>query len=251
MKTDAAMVEVESVSKSYASADGAVRALDPVSFSARDGEFISIIGPSGCGKSTLLKIIGDLIGPSQGSVTVAGHSNHIARQEGMFSFVFQNPVLLPWRRVIDNVRLPLEVLGRQSRDPRQLLAMVGLSGFEDRYPKELSGGMQQRVALARALTFDPKVLLMDEPFGAVDEFTRAALNKQLLEIWQKIRVTVLLVTHSISEAVFLSDRVIVLSSRPGRVKEVLEVPFLRPREAALQETEPFQEVVKFLRAKLE
>ena len=245
------MVDVVNVSKSYSSGDGVVQALNPISFSVRKGEFVSIIGPSGCGKSTLIKIIGDLIEPTEGAVTVGGRTNRQAREEGMFSFVFQNPVLLPWRRVIDNVRLPLEIVRRQSRDPAQLLEMVGLAGFEERYPKELSGGMRQRVALARALTFDPQVLLMDEPFGAVDELTRGSLNSQLLEIWQKIRVTVLLITHSISEAAFLSDRVIVLSARPSTVKEVLEVPFPRPRENTLKENGSFQEVIKFLRERLE
>jgi NitT/TauT family transport system ATP-binding protein len=245
------MVEVMNVSKAYNSGNGAVQALRPISFSVKTGEFVSIIGPSGCGKSTLIKIIGDLVDPTGGSVRVGGHTTRQARQQGMFSFVFQNPVLLPWRRVIENVHLPLEILGRQSRNPAQLLEMVGLSGFEARYPKELSGGMQQRVALARALTFDPQVLLMDEPFGAVDELTRGSLNRQLLEIWQKIRVTVLLITHSISEAVFLSDRVIVLSPRPAIVREILEVPFPRPRENGLQDSDRFQEVVKFLREKLE
>jgi|SRR5438874_9947224 len=251
MSADSAMVDVVNVSKSYSSSNGAVPALDGISFSAEKGEFVSIIGPSGCGKSTLIKIIGDLVQPSQGTVRVAGHTSRDARQQGMFSFVFQNPVLLPWRRVIDNVRLPLEILGRHSRDPAHLLEMVGLTGFETRYPKELSGGMQQRAALARALTFDPQVLLMDEPFGAVDELTRDSLNSQLLEIWQKIRVTVLLITHSVSEAVFLSDRVIVLSRRPGTIREILEVPFTRTREKSLKETPSFQEVVKFLRERLE
>jgi NitT/TauT family transport system ATP-binding protein len=245
------MVEVDCVSKSYSSGNGAVRAIDHLSFSVSKGEFVSIIGPSGCGKSTLLKIVGDLVNASDGLVRVAGCTTHEARLRGMFSFVFQNPVLLPWRRVIENVRLPLEVRGRGSRDPMHLLDMVGLTGVEKLYPKQLSGGMQQRVALARALTFDPLVLLMDEPFGAVDEFTRDSLNNQLLEIWRKIQVTVLFVTHSISEAVFLSDRVIVLSPRPGKIKEILEVPFARPRENALKETESFQEVVKFLRERLE
>ncbi len=251
MSADSAMVEVVNVSKSYNSGNGVVQALSHISFSVAKGEFVSIIGPSGSGKSTLIKIIGDILEPSEGTVTVAGLDAHEARQKGIFSFVFQNPVLLPWRRVMENVRLPLEILGRQSRDPAHLLEMVGLAGFENRYPKELSGGMQQRVALARALTFDPQVLLMDEPFGAADELTRDSLNNQLLGIWQKIGVTILFITHSISEAVFLSDRVIVLSPRPAVVKEMLEVRFPRPRENPLKETPPFQEVVKFLRERLE
>jgi NitT/TauT family transport system ATP-binding protein len=251
MNNDSPMVNVLGVSKSYSSSNGPVEALNHISFSAAKGEFVCIIGPSGSGKTTLIKIIGDLIAATEGAVTVNGQTAHDARLQRMFSFVFQNPVLLPWRRVIENVCLPLEILGRQSRDPAHLLDMVGLAGFEQRYPKELSGGMQQRVALARALTFDPQVLLMDEPFGAVDELTRDVLNNQLIDLWQKTRVTVLLVTHSISEAVFLSDRVIVLSKRPGTVRAVVEVPFSRPRPNSLKETEPFQEVVKSLREKLE
>jgi NitT/TauT family transport system ATP-binding protein len=245
------MVEVTNIGKLYDTGNGAVQALKGVSFSATQGEFVSIIGPSGCGKSTLMKIVGDIIDPTEGHVTVGGRTAHEARLKGTFSFVFQNPVLLPWRRVIENVHLPLEILGRQSRDPLHLLDMVGLASSGKLYPKELSGGMQQRVALARALTFDPQVLLMDEPFGAVDEFTRDSLNRQLLEIWQKIRVTVLFITHSISEAVFLSDRVIVLGGRPASVRQILEVPFPRPRQSPLKETEPFQEVVKSLREELE
>jgi NitT/TauT family transport system ATP-binding protein len=251
LSTGTPMVEVTNIGKLYDTGNGAVQALKGVSFSATQGEFVSIIGPSGCGKSTLMKIVGDIIDPTEGHVTVGGRTAHEARLKGTFSFVFQNPVLLPWRRVIENVHLPLEILGRQSRDPLHLLDMVGLASSGKLYPKELSGGMQQRVALARALTFDPQVLLMDEPFGAVDEFTRDSLNRQLLEIWQKIRVTVLFITHSISEAVFLSDRVIVLGGRPASVRQILEVPFPRPRQSPLKETEPFQEVVKSLREELE
>jgi NitT/TauT family transport system ATP-binding protein len=245
------ILEVRDLSKVYNANQDPLPAIDRISFTASRGEFISIIGPSGSGKSTLLKIVGDLLDPSSGSVAVDGRSAHEARLQGMFSYVFQNPVLLPWRCVIDNVRLPLEILGRHSREPDQLLQMVGLAGFERRYPRELSGGMQHRVALARALTFDPRLLLMDEPFSALDEFTREALNAQLLQIWQSTGVTVLFVTHSIAEALFLSDRVIVLSARPASVKQVLVVPFHRPRSKSLKESEEFQEVVRSLREELE
>ena len=245
------MLEIRELSKIYRSGRDSVPAIGSVSFSAGRGEFLAIIGPSGCGKTTLLKIIGDLLEPSAGYVSVEGLPARQARLKGMFSFVFQNPVLLPWRRIIENVRLPLEILGRHSRDPEQLLQMVGLAGFEKRYPKELSGGMQHRAALARALTFDPQVLLMDEPFGALDEFTRDALNRQLLQIWRETGVTILFVTHGIGEALFLADRVIVLSGRPTTVRATFQVPFPRPREDSLKETEHFQEVVRSLREKLE
>ncbi len=245
------MVEAKQLSKVYRSANGEVAALRDVSFSVEQGEFISVIGPSGCGKSTLIKVVGDIIEPSAGSVMVDGLSSRDARMKGMFSFVFQNPVLLPWRRVIENLRLPLEILHRETRDPSHLLDMVGLAGCENKYPGELSGGMQQRVALARALTFDPKVLLMDEPFGAVDELTRDTLNHELLRIWQEISVTIFFVTHSIAEAVFLSDRVFLLSDRPASLKYVLDVPFPRPREDSMKESDAFQESVRCLRDKLE
>lgn len=245
-----AIVTLSGIGKTYVSSEREVRALNNVSFSVTKGEFISIIGPSGCGKSTLVKIVGDLVSPTEGSVTVNGLTARQARQQGLFSWVFQNPVLLPWRRVLDNVSLPLEILRREARDPVQLLNMVGLQGFEHQYPRELSGGMQQRVALARALTFDPLLLLMDEPFGALDEFTRNGLNLELLRIWREIDVTILFITHSISEAVFLSDRVIVLSARPGTVKEIVSVPLPRPRDAALRQSEGFQEIVNCLSQKL-
>lgn len=245
------MIELSEIYQSYASKNGGVEALSNVSLSVSEGQFISIIGPSGCGKTTLLKIIGNLIKPTQGSVFINGLSAKQARLQGMFSFAFQNPVLLPWRRVIDNVRLPLEIIQHGSREPTELLNMVGLEGFEMKYPHELSGGMQQRVALARALTFDPRVLLMDEPFGALDEFTRNELNLQLLRIWGEIKVTVLFITHSIAEAVFLSDEVVVLTERPATVEDIVTVPFDRPRRSEVKETAEFQEIVKCLRSKLE
>ncbi|MCE5228562.1 ABC transporter ATP-binding protein [bacterium] len=243
------IVEAVNLSKTYP--DGKVQALKDISFSVAKGEFISIIGPSGCGKSTLIKILGDITEPSMGTVRVNGLNARQARLKGMFSFVFQNPVLLPWRRVIENVSLPLEILHNGTRDPNSLLRVFGLEGFENAYPAQLSGGMKQRVALARALTFNPKILLMDEPFGAVDELNRAALDLDLARIWQEIGVTVFFVTHSISEAVFLADRVFVLSARPARLKTVLNISFPRPRNKELQETEPFQEVVRCLRKELE
>jgi NitT/TauT family transport system ATP-binding protein len=246
------MIELCEVSQLYKSKNGGVKALSDISFSVSDGQFVSIIGPSGCGKTTLLKIVGNLIEPTSGRIFVNGLSAREARLKGMFSFAFQNPVLLPWRRIIDNVRLPLEIIRQKgSRDPKELLRMLGLEGFESNYPSELSGGMQQRVALARALTFDPVVLLMDEPFGALDEFTRNELNLQLLKIWSEIKVTVLFITHSIAEAVFLSDKVIVLSERPATVKDTVTVPFERPRQSNVKETAEFQEMVKCLRLKLE
>lgn len=244
------MIEVSDISKTFASTSGQVNALDGVSFSVPGREFVSIIGPSGCGKSTLLKIIGDIIEPSHGSITVDGVPSREARLKGMFSFVFQNPVLLPWRRVIDNVRLPLEILRRNGRDASALLDLVGLHGVGHKYPSELSGGMQHRVALARALTFDPRILLMDEPFSAVDEFTRDILNIELLRIWQEIGVTIFFITHSISEAVFLSDRVLLLSGRPARVKQFPSIPFARPRDNSLKDSREFQEVVRCLREDL-
>jgi NitT/TauT family transport system ATP-binding protein len=245
------MVQVEGVSKIYRAKGGNIQALSDVTFSVARGEFVSIIGPSGCGKTTIIKIIGSLIEASGGHVSVDGLTPEEARLNGAFSFVFQNPVLLPWRNVIENVRLPLEIVHHEARDPLTLLRMVGLEGFQWKYPRELSGGMQQRVALARALTFDPKVLLTDEPFGALDEFTRNELNSELLRIWKETKVTIIFVTHSISEALFLSDRIIVLTRRPARVARTLKVPFERPRLPELKESQQFQELVKCLRSELE
>lgn len=245
------MIEVINLGKSYRTANGDIHAIKDLSYSVNRGEFISIIGPSGCGKTTLLKLLGDLIEPTLGSIIIDGKTSRQARVDRMFSFVFQKSVLLPWRKVIDNVRLPLEILKCRGRNPSELLRLVGLAGHENQYPHELSGGMQQRVALARALTFDPQILLMDEPFAAVDEFTRDALNLELLRIWREIGVTIFFVTHSISEAVFLADRVFVLTPRPAKIDYILDVPFSRPRELPLKESKKFQEIVRCLREKLE
>lgn len=245
------MIEVSGLRKQYLSTDGDILAIEDVSFSVEKGEFVSIIGPSGSGKSTLIKIIGNIIEPTEGRISVNGLSPEQARKKGMFSFVFQNPVMLPWRRVIENVRLPQQVLNQSTRDPAALLKMVGLEGFEHKYPGELSGGMQQRVALARALTFDPDVLLMDEPFGAVDELTRNELNLELLRIWDEIDVAVLFVTHSIAEAVYLSDRVIVLTRRPARIAVEMKIPYQRPRQDWMKDEPKFQEIVKCLRDHLD
>ena len=219
-----------------------VTALQDVSLEIADGEFVAIVGPSGCGKSTLLRIIAGLQQPTAGSVTVRGKTPAEARRDVEFGFVFQSPVLFPWLRVLGNVLLPDRILGKRNplavADPqahaRGLLHQVGLEGFEDYYPEHISGGMQQRVALARALSYGPSTLLMDEPFGALDEFTRDNLNLQLLEVWKQTGPTVLFVTHSLSEAIFLSDRVVVLSARPGSVMRIADVPFERPRQLSIR-----------------
>jgi NitT/TauT family transport system ATP-binding protein len=245
------MIEIENMSFTYTSGGRAVPALSSVSLSVARGEFVSIVGPSGCGKSTLIKIIGDLLEPSAGNVRVDGLSSQEARLKGMFSFVFQNPVLLPWRRIIDNVLLPLEVLKRKGRDPQAMLNLVGLDGFGDRYPWELSGGMRQRAMLARALIHDPPILLMDEPFASVDEITRQTLNRELMRIWHELRVTIVFITHSLSEAVLLSDRVLVMSKRPAHVRKVVDIRLPRPRTESSLLTADFQELVQCLKAELE
>jgi NitT/TauT family transport system ATP-binding protein len=248
--TDAPVLEVRGVGKIYGTGTNSVVALKNITFSAARGEFLAIVGPSGCGKSTLLKVIGDLLAPSEGYVSVNGVPARQAREDGRFSYVFQNPVLLPWRRVEDNVRLPLEILRRSPRDPMELLEAVGLGRFASYYPAQLSGGMQQRVALARALTFDPDLLMMDEPFGAVDELTRDALNLELLKVWSQIKVTILLVTHSLVEAVFLADRILVLSSVSRSIRRIFEVGFSRPRDPSLRDKADFRDLVKCVREEL-
>lgn len=239
--------------------DRDVVALEDVTFDIADREFVAIVGPSGCGKSTLLRIVAGLLEPTSGSVTVHGKSADQARGDVEFGFVFQNPVLFPWLKALGNVLLPDRILG--SRNPnhgpgaeehaRRLLADVGLAGFEDHYPSQMSGGMRQRVALARALIYQPSTLLMDEPFGALDEFTRDRLNLQLLDVWGHSRSTVLFVTHSIQEAIFLADRVIVMSPRPGRVARIATIPFLRPRHLELRYEPEFAALAGELRSLLQ
>jgi NitT/TauT family transport system ATP-binding protein len=232
-----------------------VRALEGVTFDVADGEFVALVGPSGCGKSTLLRLVAGLLQPSEGAISVHGKTPLEAQKDVEFGFVFQDPVLFPWMSVLANVRMPGEILRERNPVPakeqeqhaRQLLSDVGLAGFERHYPEQLSGGMKQRVALARALSYQPTTLLMDEPFGALDEFTRDRLNLQLLEVWEKIGATALFVTHSIQEAVFLSDRVAVLSPRPGRVVRLERVPFPRPRQFDLRFEPRFIELVAELR----
>ena len=241
----------------FGSADreaGAVRALEDVDFEIGPREFVSLIGPSGCGKSTLLRLIGDLLAPTAGELRVNGKSPRQARLARDYGIVFQQPVLYDWRTVEQNVQLPLEVMkvpkGERRERARSLLRLVGLTDFAARYPWELSGGMQQRVSIARALSFRPAVLLMDEPFGALDEMTRERLNRELLQIWAETGTTVVFVTHSIAEAVFLSDRIVVMSPRPGRIETVVGVDLPRPRGPETRESPRFFELIAEVRHNL-
>lgn len=249
-----AHVLVRDVSHAYAVAGGALPALTGVSLDVRRGEFVSLLGPSGCGKSTLLKLIGGLITPQAGAVLVDGEPPRAARRAKAIGVVFQDPSLLPWRTVVENIRLPLEVnrRGRRSgsRPHDELLALVGLEGFGGYRPHQLSGGMQQRVALARALAAGPALLLMDEPFGALDEITRAELRYELLRLTAAARQTVVFVTHSIAEAVLLSDRVAVMSDRPGRIRATLAIDLPRPRSDIDETGDTFMAYVRRLRALL-
>jgi NitT/TauT family transport system ATP-binding protein len=235
-----------------------VTALSDISLDIRDGEFLTLLGPSGCGKSTFLRVVADLITPNGGSMQVLGASPETARLRRDIGFVFQDAALLPWRTALQNVELPLEVARgkadttRASRaTPRELLELVGLKGSENAYPHELSGGMRQRVAIARALVSDPKVLLMDEPFGALDEITRDRLNEELLRVWRDLGMTVLFVTHSIYEAAFLGQRVLMLAANPGRVKEIVPVNLPPDRGLSIRETPEFVQLAAHLRQVLE
>lgn len=234
---------------------GHVRALESVDFDVPEHSLIPILGPSGCGKSTLLRAVADLVQPSQGEVGVFGASARQARESRDLGFVFQDATLLPWRTAIENVRLPLEVgppiPDGRSRKPEELLHLVGLAGREDAYPHELSGGMRQRVAIARALVSCPRVLLMDEPFGALDEITRDRMNEELLRIWQETQTTILFVTHSIPEAVFLGQQVVVLRANPGRVRKIVPVDLPYPRQLNVRDTTEFLTITAELRATLE
>lgn len=232
-----------------------VTALEDINLDIVEGEFLALLGPSGCGKSTLLRVVADLIKPSRGSITVLGESPDASRRQRNIGFVFQDAALLPWRTALQNVELPLEVatdkVRRARATPRELLELVGLKGREGAYPHEMSGGMRQRVSIARALVSDPKILLMDEPFGALDEITRDRLNEELLKIWLEMGITVMFVTHSIHEAAFLGQRVLVMGANPGRVREIVSVPFDDHRTLALRETPEFVELTGHLRRVLE
>ena len=246
------VVEIKDVSKTFPR--GNTVALQGIDLDIAAGEFISLIGPSGCGKSTLLRIIGDLIDPSTGAVTVNGKRSHQARLDRDYAIVFQHAVLYDWRTVQKNIALPLEMLGwsrqRRAERIREMLELVELTGFENHHPWQLSGGMQQRVSIARALSFSPALLLMDEPFGALDEMTRERLNMELLGIWRETGSTIVFVTHSIAEAVFLSTRVVVMSARPGRITHVIDVDLPQPRTADTREDPRFFELVTALRESL-
>ena len=252
--TPAAVVEAAGVGKVFGSGPTAVTALEGIDLTIRQGEFVSLIGPSGCGKSTLLRLIGDLTAPTSGSVAVNGKPAARARLDRDYGMVFQAPVLMDWRTIVKNIELPLEIMGFPADERRRragdLLRLVELEAFADRHPWELSGGMQQRVAIARALSFDPKLLLMDEPFGALDEMTRERMNAELMSIWQRTGTTIVFVTHSIPEAVFLSTRVVVMSARPGRISQVVEIDLPATRSVETRESERYFELVTRVREAL-
>jgi NitT/TauT family transport system ATP-binding protein len=236
-------IALDGVDLLFRSGQREVQALLDIDLRVAEGEFVALLGPTGCGKSSLLRLISDLISPTSGMIEVRGGPASAARRVNAFGFVFQEPALLSWRTAIGNVRLPLEVVGYppEKRNARceELLNSVGLLKFKDAYPHELSGGMKQRVAIVRALAWNPSILLMDEPFSALDELTRAQLQDDLLQLWSRERKTVVFVTHNISEAIYLADRVVVMSPHPGRIKTVLSPGLPRPRSAEMLETAEF------------
>jgi len=248
------IIELVGVDKTFESRAGAIQALRAIFLAVDAGEFVSVIGPSGCGKSSLLRIVGDLVEPSSGAVRVKGKSARQARLDRDYGIVFQTPVLYDWRTVLENVRLPLELAGRprveREERPPALLRLVGLEEFGGHYPWQLSGGMQQRVSIARALALNPSILLMDEPFGALDEMTRERLNQELLQVCAETAASVLFVTHSIAEAVFLSTRIVVMSPRPGHIDRVVTVDLPHPRVDKTRAHPRFFELVTEVRQSL-
>jgi len=236
-----ALLVVQNIAMHFATGEGGVTALDDVSFTVAPGEFLAVIGPSGCGKSTLFNIIGGLLGGYDGSVAVAGET--VSGPHPSIGMVFQEESTFPWRNVVDNVAFPLEIAGMAKREriarARHFVSMVGLDGFEKRYPAELSGGMRQRVSMARTLASEPKILLMDEPFAALDEQTRLLLGDKVLQIQQQLKQTTLLITHNITEAVQLADRILVMTYRPGRVKRMVDIKLPRPRTSEIVSSEAF------------
>jgi NitT/TauT family transport system ATP-binding protein len=243
------VIEIKKVSKTYKTQDGEVPSLQPLEFDVNEGEFLVVVGPSGCGKSTLLKLIAGLLPPSQGEIRV--QDRVVTSPHRDVGIVFQSALLLPWRRVLENVMMPVEVKGLPVQEYRKraldLIKMVGLDGFERKYPWQLSGGMQQRAAICRALVHDPKIVLMDEPFGALDAMTRERMNVELQRIQRETRKTVLLITHSIPEAVFLADRVMVMSARPGRIEAIYDVTLPRPRSLDMMADPRFVELTQVIR----
>jgi NitT/TauT family transport system ATP-binding protein len=245
-------IRIDQVSMVFYGRGEPVIALDKVDMHVPAGQFAAIIGPSGCGKSTLLRLVADVMQPFAGTITLGGESPATARHAHSLGFVFQAPTLLPWRSVTQNIELPLDVVGRKSakrsaRTTAELIELVGLRGFEQALPHMLSGGMQQRVAIARALMLTPDILLLDEPFGALDEITRQRMNLELLRIWSESGTSALLVTHSIAEAVFMSDRVYVMSARPGRISSIVDIPLERPRRLEMMRTQAFFDCVNRVR----
>jgi len=247
-------VDVRDASLIYNPQTAPVHALSHVDLAIEPGEFVSLIGPSGCGKTTLLRVIADLEHITSGSVLVNGVSPHDARLARAYGYVFQAPALFPWRTVLGNVKLPLQIQGRPAAEceaiAREQLARVGLSGFETKFPWQLSGGMQQRASIARALSFEPRILMMDEPFGALDEITRDRLNEQLQQLWQRERRTVVFVTHSIAEAVYLSTRIVVMSPRPGRIVRTITSTLPDERHLGLRDSVEFMEMAHAVREAL-
>ena len=247
-------VQVRAASVVYAAADAPVHALQGIDLDIAPGEFVSLIGPSGCGKTTLLRVIADLEPLTAGQVQVNGMSPHQARLARAYGYVFQAPALFPWRTVLANVMLPLQIQGRPAAQCKSVameqLARVGLAGFERKYPWQLSGGMQQRVSIARALGFEPRILMMDEPFGALDEITRDRLGEQLQGLWRREKRTVVFVTHSIAEAVYLSTRIVVMSPRPGRILKDIRSPLPEERELAMRDSAAFIAVAHQVREAL-
>lgn len=246
------VIDARSVGKVFGKGDDRVEALSDITLQIRPREFISLIGPSGCGKSTLLRLIGDLTSPTTGEMSINGKPPNMARIDRDYGIVFQKATLLDWRTVSKNVELPLEIMGTEDRSEisTRMLDLVQLGDFGGHYPWQLSGGMQQRVAIARALAFNPSLLLMDEPFGALDEMTRESMQQEVLRIWGETDTTVVFVTHSIPEAVFLSTRVVVMSPRPGRISDVIEIGLAHPRNVDTRESPEYFQLVTEVREAL-